>query len=134
MRYLTFFCLLILTGCACFRPASIEEKTEYRTINVPVPRPGIEMKKDIIISDTFYFASPDFDLRLIRLPENDTDSGAIGLRIEAECLPDTLDVPVSVPFQTRTITRTVERRGMAWWGWLLVGASICLALIAALRR
>lgn len=89
------------------------EYVHHDTTFVPVP------------GDTVYLEKGRLRVKYVRLA-GDT------VFLNGECLPDTVRVPVAYEVPVIQPIRTVK--DVPWWMWVIVVASILLALIAQLRN
>lgn len=130
-RFLLLF-LLALAGCSATERITKEYTETIDTVRVPVYSHPVEYRESVMLEDTVRLDLPRLNLSIIRLPDT-TSSGADSLQVDATVKADTLEAECLERTITKTETIVEERRVMAWWGWVAIGALVIL-LVAALLR
>ena len=141
MRYLTLLILAIITAsCGTTKTVHTERSVELDTVLVPVYRPPVEHTKDVVIRDSIVLDLPEVRISMTRIPLPEREPGSAvdttqrdSFRVDVEVKADTVQAEV----QQKTIREkkhTVEeKRVMAWWGWLLIGALLILLIVAFIK-
>lgn len=141
MKYCIYLLLALLTAsCGTTKTVHTERTVQLDTVLVPVYRPPAEHTRDVVIKDSITLDLPEVRISMKRIPMANKGVNLPGdttrrdsFRVDVQVKADTTQAEV----QQKTIREkkhtTEEKRVMAWWGWVVIGALVILLIIALIK-